>query len=79
MCEIFQHLSGCNDDAGDLIFFSMDYRRYDVVKELIDNKHPHFSKAYKTLHEEIKYFKFQKKQNCPLDTMERRERRTSTY
>lgn len=49
LCELFSALVECCETAGANIFYNMDYRRYKVISDIIQDKHSKHYKAWKKL------------------------------
>lgn len=49
LCELLANLLGCTEDVAAKVFFNMDYRRYKVMSELIEEKHNEHYAAWKKL------------------------------
>lgn len=49
ICELFAALIGCRENIAAKIFFSMDYRRYKVISELIKENHQTHFAAWKKI------------------------------
>ena len=49
ICELFSALIECEENVAAKIFFNMDYRRYRVISELIEEKYPQYLPAWKKI------------------------------
>lgn len=49
LCELFSDLVGCEESVAAKIFFNMDYRRYKVMSEIIQEKYDKHFPAWKKM------------------------------
>ena len=61
LCELFSNLVDCEDNVAAKIFFNMDYRRYKVMSELIQENYEKGFEVFLDVDEISKALDFKKR------------------